>query len=617
MSVILVYTSIVVISVLALIVLVLMLRLKKLEDKYLKISLQNRSFRTLCDNVKSPIWFKDADLKMTWVNSFYAKMFDRSRSSIYGLTDQQLAPPRLAAGYERDDLLVKQTRKPYTYRENEKSGVWYETTKFPLLTEDGKLYGLGGIAFNITTIKKSETTMHTMVHNDYLTGVPNRMFISVEITKLLSDARENSTKLAVVYVDVDNFKDLNDMYGHSVGNEVLKKIAEKLKKFASEKGLVVGRLGGDEFVVVIPNVSDESYIGETSESILRYVSGKYDIGEADVTVTVSLGGSVYPTNCDKYDDLMKQADMATRAAKLRGKNRIVFYDTVIGTENIKRINIEMNLKQAIMNEEFELYYQPKVTSDGRRLAGFEALLFWNSTRLGFVSPVDFIPVAEQSDLIIALSDWVMRKAMSQNLKWRKQYGVIYPVAVNMSAKQIYHADFLSKTLQMLEDLDYPPEYLELEITESMLLGKDNKCREAFEKLRAMGVTISMDDFGTGYSNLSYISNFPLDKLKIDRRFITNINENKENQQIVNAIVMLAGAFKYSIIAEGVETIEELDYVKSKGVDVIQGFYFSRPVAPGDVYEFVDKVNRGIIRQKVEEDGKRLRAEKTNPAGKAG
>lgn len=570
----------------------------RLKRKLFKLMQENNSFKTLCDIVKTPIWFKDENLKITWVNKFYAKMFDRSRSSIYGLSDKELSPAKLSDGYIRDDLYVKESRKPYVYRENEKSGMWFETTKFPLISDDGTLYGLGGIAFNITAIKKSENLMHSMVYNDYLTGIPNRLFLSVEITKLLSVANETNTELAVIGIDLDNFKDLNDLYGHSVGNEILKKTAQKLKVYTSGKGMFIGRLGGDEFVVVVPNIKEDEYILQTCEDIRKLINTFYDICESNVTINVSIGVSVYPKDCDNYEDLMRQADMAVHTAKSRGRNCIVFYDKEIGKANFKRINIEMHLKPAIENDEFSLYYQPKVSVDGKQILGFEALLRWNSKELGFVSPADFIPVAEQSDLIVAMSDWVMRKAMVQNLLWKKQYGVIYPVAVNLSAKQIHKSDFLKKALDLINELNYPPEYLELEITESMLMSKDSDSRRSFEQLRSMGVKISMDDFGTGYSNLSYLSSFPLDKLKIDRRFVTDIDTSKGNQQIVNAIIMLAQAFNLSLIAEGVEDGNELKYLQSKGVDVIQGFYFSKPLPPELVYDFVDEVNKGVWINKV-------------------
>ena len=587
----------------------------KLRRRIYKISQENSSFKTLCDIIKTPIWFKDENLKITWVNKFYAKMFDRSRASIYGLTDKELSPSKLSDGYIRDDLYVKESRKPYVYRENEKSGMWFETTKFPLISDEGNLYGLGGIAFNITAIKKSENLMHSMVYNDYLTGIPNRLFLSVEITKLLSVAKENNTKLAVIGIDLDNFKDLNDLYGHSVGNEILKKTAQKLKLYTSDKGMVIGRLGGDEFVVVIPNVKDDEYINQTCNDVRKLINTFYDICESNITINISVGVSIYPDNCDNYEDLMRQTDMAVHTAKSRGRNCIVFYDEEIGKANFKRINIEINLKPAIENDEFSLYYQPKVSVDGKDILGFEALLRWNSKELGFVSPADFIPVAEQSDLIVSMSDWVMRKAMVQNLKWKKQFGTMYPVAVNLSAKQIHKPDFLSKAIKLIEELNYPPEYLELEITESMLMSKDSDSRKSFETLRGMGVKISMDDFGTGYSNLSYLSSFPLDKLKIDRRFVTDIDSSKGNQQIVNAIIMLAQAFNLSLIAEGVEGGKELKYLQSKGVDVIQGFYFSKPLPPEQVYDFVNDVKNGVWISKVHDSFEKLDDHYSDKIGK--
>ena len=589
------------ILVLVLIIIILSMSIKKQRRKLVSMSRENSSFKTLCDLIKAPIWFKDQDFKMVWVNKFYAQMFDRSKASIYGLTDKELAPAKLAEGYYRDDLMVKESKKPYVYRENEKTGLWFETTKFPLLEENGNCYGLGGIAFNITALKKSESLMHSVVYNDYLTGISNRLSLSVEITKMLTISKENESQLAFICIDLDNFKDINELYGHSVGNEILKKIAQKLKKYASDKGILVGRFGGDEFAVVVPNLKSYDYVTNVCEDIKKHVNSIYDIFDSNVTINISIGVSIYPKDCDNYEDLVRQADMSVHVAKEQGKNRIVFYDEEIGKANFKRIKIEMNIRSALDNEEFVLHYQPKVSVDGKSILGFEALIRWNNSELGFISPCDFIPVAEQSDLIIHISDWVLRKAMIQNLQWNKQYGKMYPIAVNLSAKQIYRMDFLPKVLSVLEELNYPPQYLELEITESMLMSKDDASRASFEKLRSMGAKITMDDFGTGYSNLSYLSNFPLDKLKIDRRFITDIGNNKENQQIVKAIIMLARAFDLSLIAEGVEKIDELQYLQSMGVDVIQGFSFAKPLAPDTVYDFVKSVESGDWAEKVVRD----------------
>lgn len=588
----------VIIAVLLLLVIILALAIMyiRLHVKYKKLSRELYDYKTLCDVIQSPIWFKDKNLKLTWVNQFYAMMYDTDRESLIGLTDRDIAPKKLVDLYVRDDEYVLASKKTYKYKENEKAGLWYETTKFPLLDKNNNLYGIGGIAFNITAIKKSEKMLHNLVHNDYLTGISNRLFLSVEVTKRLAAADEGHYKLAVILLDLDNFKDLNDLHGHIVGDEILKEMANRLKKYTSEKELLLGRFGGDEFVVIIPEVHNEQIIKTTCEEIRVILKDNYQVFGAAFAVEASMGIGVYPDNSRDYEGLVRHADMALFYAKQHGRNSIVQYSDAIGNANMKRIKIESRLKGAIERGEFFLYYQPKLTADGKQLAGMESLLRWNNQDLGYVAPGDFIPIAEHSDAIIEIGDWVLRNAMLQNLQWKSKYGEMFSIAVNLSAKQIKQPDFLSKLLNLLDELNYPPKYLELELTEGMLMANDEHSLKIFEKLRSIGIKVSLDDFGTGYSNLGYLSNFPLDAVKIDRRFVTDINEIPEKQQIVSAIIQLANSFNLSLIAEGVETLSELNYLQEKGVTVIQGFYFSKPLPANDIIEFVRSVREGRYEQ---------------------
>lgn len=557
---------------------------------------EKENFITLCDIIQAPIWFKDKDLKLTWVNEYYAMMYDKDREELIGKIDRDIAPKKFVDGYVRDDEYVLESKKVYKYQENEKMGLWYETTKFPLLDKNNELYGIGGVAFNITAIKTSEIMLHNLVHNDYLTGISNRLFVSVETTNRLAKADEGHFKLAVILLDLDNFKDLNDFHGHVIGDQILREVAERLKGYVQNKDILLGRFGGDEFVIIIPEVRDEAIIKKVCEEIKETLKPNYLIFGSTFNIESSMGIGVYPDHSTDYEGLIRHADMALFYAKKHGRNSIVKYSDAIGHSNMKRIKIESRLKGAIERGEFFLYYQPKLTADGKRFVGMETLLRWNNPELGFVSPGDFIPIAEQSDIIVEIGDWVLRNAMIQNLKWKESNGEMFNIAVNLSVKQIRQPDFLDKLLNLLDELNYPPEYLELELTEGMLVDSSDTAREIFEKLRGMGIRISIDDFGTGYSNLGYLSKFPLDTVKIDRRFVTDINDIAEKQQIVSAIIELARSFKLSLIAEGVETGSELDYLRRKGVDVIQGFYFSKPLPVSDILGFIADVRSGKYEQ---------------------
>lgn len=591
------YWSILVMVLLVAIIIALVWYLSRLLNKYQVASRQVGEFQKLCDLIQAPIWFKDRDLKFTWVNKFYAIMFDKQREEIIGLSDRDIAPKKLVENYIRDDEYVIESQKVYRYKENEKAGLWYDTTKFPLFGKNGELYGLGGVAFNITAIKKSEKLLHNLVHNDYLTGVSNRLFLSVEVTKRLPQADEGKYKLAIILLDIDNFKDLNDLHGHVVGDEILKTMSERLREFADEESVLLGRFGGDEFIIVMPEVHEEQEVMSLCKKIKELLSANYQVYDTDFSIEISMGISVYPDNSTDYEGLVRHADMALFYAKSHGRNAIVKYSSDIGDANLRRIRIETRLKGALLHNEFFLCYQPKVSGDGLQMVGMEALIRWINPELGFVPPSEFIPVAEQSDIIVEIGDWVLRSALTQNLMWAKDNdGEMFPMAVNLSVMQIAKPDFLKKVLSLLEELSYPPQMLELEITERMLMTKSDTIRQDFEKLRSLGVKISVDDFGTGYSNLGYLSSFPLDKVKIDRSFVTDIEYKPEKQQIVKAIIELAKSFNLSLIAEGVETAEELKYLRDKGVNVIQGYFFSKPLKAGELGDFVHMIKLGKYNQ---------------------
>lgn len=547
---------------------------------------QNAEFITLCDLIQAPIWFKDKELKLTWVNQFYALMFDKDRSYFLGLTDSDIAPKKLVEGYIRDDRYVLESKNVYRYRENEKAGLWFESVKFPLIRKDGSSYGVGGIAFNITAIKKSENMLHKLVHNDYLTGIPNRLCLSVEAARSLSESDATGQKLALVIVDIRNFSNINKINGHVVGDEILKLTAERIKTALAEYSVLLGRFSGDQFLVVLRNCNDGDVIKSAIAKIQNEIGNPYQIFGGAFAVSVSMGISIFPEHGLDYETLVRNADVALLSAKRASDSHIVTYSEVMGMGMNKRALIENKLSGAVARGEFYLFYQPKICEETGRIKGIEALIRWNSPEFGKLLPDDFIPIAEDSDIIVTISDWVLRTALEQNLVWQEKFGEMYPMAVNLSRRQISKPDFLSKIVNLLEDLNYPPHCLELELRESVLSHADVRILKDFGELREMGVKISVDDFGTGLINITNLKTFPLDCIKIDKSFVSNISKSRENQQIVDAIISLAKTFKLSLIAEGVETGVELDYLKQSGIEDIQGFYFAEPLNVDSMTEYI-------------------------------
>ncbi len=581
-------------SLVLLLVLIVCARILVIQKKTIKaLRKQNAEFITLCDLIQAPIWFKDSDLRLTWVNQFYALMFDKDRSYFVGLTDRDIAPKKLVEGYVRDDMYVLESKNVYRYRENEKAGLWFESVKFPLVGEDGNSYGVGGIAFNVTAIKKSENMLHKLVHSDYLTGIPNRLSLSVEGAKYLSESDAAGQKLAFILVDIKNFLSVNKMHGHVVGDEILKITAERIKNALSDFAAFVGRFSGDQFLVMLKNCNDAEVIDNAVASIQNEIGNQYQIFGGAFAVSVSVGISIFPEHGMDYETLIRNADVALLAAKRSFDQNVMTYSEVMGMGTNKRVLIENKLSGAVARGEFYLYYQPKVCEETKRIKGIEALIRWNSPDFGKLMPNDFIPIAEDSDVIVTISDWVLKTALEQNLSWKEKFGEMYPMAVNLSRRQISKPDFLTKIVNLLEELNYPPKFLELELRETVLSHADVRILKDFGHLREMGVKISVDDFGTGLINITNLKTFPLDCIKIDKCFISNISKSQEKQQIVDAIISLAKTFKLSLIAEGVETGIELDYLKQSGIADIQGFYFAEPLNVEAMTDYIEhKKNSG-------------------------
>ena len=581
-------------SLVLLLALIVCARILVIQKKTIRtLRKQNAEFITLCDLIQAPIWFKDSDLRLTWVNQFYALMFDKDRSYFVGLTDRDIAPKKLVEGYVRDDMYVLESKNVYRYRENEKAGLWFESVKFPLVGEDGNSYGVGGIAFNVTAIKKSENMLHKLVHSDYLTGIPNRLSLSVEGAKYLSESDAAGQKLAFILVDIKNFLSVNKMHGHVVGDEILKITAERIKNALSDFAAFVGRFSGDQFLVMLKNCNDAEVIDNAVASIQNEIGNQYQIFGGAFAVSVSIGISIFPEHGMDYETLIRNADVALLAAKRSFDQNVMTYSEVMGMGTNKRVLIENKLSGAVARGEFYLYYQPKVCEDTKRIKGIEALIRWNSPDFGKLMPNDFIPIAEDSDVIVTISDWVLKTALEQNLSWKEKFGEMYPMAVNLSRRQISKPDFLTKIVNLLEELNYPPKFLELELRETVLSHADVRILKDFGHLREMGVKISVDDFGTGLINITNLKTFPLDCIKIDKCFISNISKSQEKQQIVDAIISLAKTFKLSLIAEGVETGIELDYLKQSGIADIQGFYFAEPLNVEAMTDYIEhKKNSG-------------------------
>jgi diguanylate cyclase (GGDEF)-like protein/PAS domain S-box-containing protein len=435
---------------------------------------------------------------------------------------------------------------------------------------------LDGVASDISErIVHAERMAHQANH-DPLTGLPNRSLLNDRIVQALALARRADQHVAVLFLDLDGFKFINDSFGHSFGDALLRSIAARLATVVRDYD-TIARIGGDEFVVLLPNLPRAEDALNVAAKVLAAFTASLPQNGRDVHLSASIGVSVFPEDGDDCDTLLKHADVAMYRAKAQGRNAIQSYSTEMGMQARERMEIEGALRVALERHQMELYYQPQVDRIGGRIVGVEALIRWHHPELGLVLPARFIALAEETGLIIPIGEWVLRTACAQTSAWHAMDGTTLSVAVNMSAKQFQQQDVPSLVREVLADTGLPPQFLELELTESTLMHKTDAVVETMRQLKRLGVRLALDDFGTGYSSLSYLRRFPIDVLKIDKSFTSDVTSDEGAASITRAIIAMARSLNMTTVAEGVETAEQLELLSALGCDVMQGYLIGHPL----------------------------------------
>jgi diguanylate cyclase (GGDEF)-like protein len=414
--------------------------------------------------------------------------------------------------------------------------------------------------------------------SDPLTNLPNRTRLNSRLGEAMQRARQEGLQLALLFIDLDRFKNINDSLGHAVGDELLIQVAQRLSG-AVRASDTVSRLGGDEFVILLENLTHGDQAALVAQALLDAASGQYAVSGHELVVTPSIGIAVYPTDGEDAETLLKNADSAMYHAKAAGRNNYQFFTAAMNTRVREHLELENCLRQALARGELSLHYQPQFNLESDRLCGCEALLRWHSPTLGQVPPDKFIPIAEDSGLIVPIGEWVLNEACRQAMSWRAQGLAELSIAVNVSPVQFRHADLAEQVERALRDSGLPPHLLELELTESVLAENLEQVNATLERLRQLGVHLAMDDFGTGYSSLSYLKYFKLDTLKIDRSFISDLNNSDDYAALTIAIIGMAHSLGMSCIAEGIETPSQQDFLRWHGCSIGQGYLFSRPLPP--------------------------------------
>lgn len=425
--------------------------------------------------------------------------------------------------------------------------------------------------------KRHERGLNYLAHYDSLTGLANRLLFRERLDRAFIRADRNKTLVALYVIDLDRFKNVNDTFGHDAGDKLLVEVASRLTKCV-RKGDTVARLGGDEFTIIMEDVKNFEDTRMIATKILEIMKEPINISSNDIYTSPSIGVSVYPNDSQEPEILMKNADNAMYRAKENGRNNFSFYTSDLGQAINKKINMEAKLRRAVDCQEFLLHYQPKFTIDSRELIGAEALIRWHQPQDGMISPAIFIPLAEEFGLIGAITDWVITEACKQNFLWQKEGYQPIRMAINLSPKLFNQDNIASTIYHQINSTALSPQYVEFELTEGALMQDVEKNNEVLRDLKNMGIHISIDDFGTGYSSLSYLKKFYLQTLKIDQSFVNNIQQDPDNAAIVSAIIAMAKSLRLDVIAEGVETEEQLNLLYSMGCNKAQGYFFSKPVS---------------------------------------
>ncbi|MEQ6388313.1 EAL domain-containing protein [Bacillaceae bacterium S4-13-58] len=506
-------------------------------------------------------------------------------------------------GYEARDLLKKPLLElidetSYAISMEEDKDCFEDTYNLIGKTKDGNILHIEGIVFpypnfdeklkvavvrDVTERVNQEKVIEYITYYDDLTGLPNRTLFDLTLKDAIEFAKKQQEQMAVYFVDVDYFKQINDTLGYTVGDDLLRECTERLKKLI-DGNQFLARMSGDEFIILQRELKDIKETEKFAEKLIQSFHTPIQIGDYEIFTSISIGISIYPENGYDANDLIKHADSAMYVVKEKNRSHYKLFESSISENFRARLTMENELRRAMRENQFEIHYQPQKEIESGRVVGLEALIRWNHPVRGLVSPGSFIPIAEKTGLIVELGYWVLREACRQNKEWQNQGYEPFVVSVNLSAKQFHSKNLVQKVEEILKETGLHPKYLELEITESIAMTNEDKIIFTLQGLRKLGVHVSIDDFGTGYSSLKYLSQFPISKLKIDKVFI---HENRErNQAIIKSIIHMSHSLNMKVIAEGVETEEQLIFLQKEKCDEIQGFYYSKPLHPKNLATFL-------------------------------
>lgn len=548
--------------------------------------------RTLIETIPDLVWLKDPDGFYIACNTKFERFFGAKESDIVGRTDHDFVDKALADMFRENDLAAIKAGRP---RSNEETVTYaddgheeiLETIKTPMYSPYGDVIGVLGVARDITERKQQEEKIRHQAHFDSLTELPNRILALYQLEQRISSAHRHQQTLALIYVDLDDFKKVNDSLGHATGDKLLIEASARLRA-AVRKEDTVGRLGGDEFIVIIDQIESIEDVAAVAENLIKSFREPFNIDNRELLSTATAGVALFPNDGQTPEELLRYADSAMYYAKESGRNSFAFFTNSMNRDVSRRVQLEEQMHGALARNEFRLCFQPQINVASGTLTGFEALLRWRNPILGDVSPAEFIPVAEHTGLIVPIGQFVLEQAMHDGARWRKQLGQDLTMAINLSPRQFRDPGLITEILKVLEHNNFPKHCLELEITEGVLISGQGIIEAALADLSTRKITIAMDDFGTGYSSLSYLRNYPFNVLKIDQSFVRDITNDRADRELVNAAITMAHSLGLQVIAEGVETEEQLSLLKAQQCDLAQGYLISKPLEAEQIDELIEQ-----------------------------
>ena len=554
------------------------------------------SLQAAVSNMQIGVTVTNPEGKIIYTNQADAEMHGYSTEELIGM-DARIFSPQT-----NWKPMFQPVRKRF---KRESINIRKDGTTFPVyLMSDVVTNRQGEVIATITTCedisdrKRNEETIRNLAFYDSLTGLPNRSLFIDRMLQELAKAKRQRQMMAVIFIDLDRFKVINDTLGHATGDLLLQAVAQQLKESIRE-GDTVSRLGGDEFLLLFPDITQVKDVSVIAEKIVHKFSEAFMVNDKELYISASLGISIFPDNSDSTETLIKHADTAMYYAKQQGRNNYQFYSPKIDAYTTKKLEIEANLRKAIANNELMLYYQPQVSLNSGQIIGAEALLRWQSIDHGFISPAEFIPIAEETGLIQPIGEWIFRTVCRQIKQWQDAGLQKIRISVNVSMNQFRQNNFIEILIGILKEMDIQPDCIELEITESAIMHDTGLTTTMLNELRSLGIKIAIDDFGTGYSSLSYLKYLPISRLKLDQSFVHSLGINPNDEAISRAIIAMAHSLNLQVVAEGVENADQLTLLKTYSCDEVQGFLFSKALAADDFIKFVDSYhNKSIINDKV-------------------